>query len=105
VRPPPGHPALAAEGTTRGEVTEMLATLGFNLVFAVFVCSMILLICWAYDTAKAGVEARRSLAAGAKLAVPHYVRPSAASSDDSSCAERPSSWAMSRLPRINRRTR
>jgi hypothetical protein len=102
---PPARPASVAWSATCVEVTEMLATLGFNLVFAVFVCSMILLICWAYDTAKAGVEARRSLAAGAKLAVPHYVRPSAASSDDSSCAERPSSWAMSRLPRINRRTR
>jgi hypothetical protein len=49
----------------------MLAPLGFNLVFTVFVCSMILLICWAYDTAKAGVEARRSLTSGPKLAVPH----------------------------------
>jgi hypothetical protein len=69
---PPGRPASVAWSAACVEVTEMLATLGFNLVFAVFVCSMILFICWAYDTANAGVEARRSLAAGAKLAVAHY---------------------------------
>ncbi len=49
----------------------MLAPLGFNLVFTVFVCSTILFICWVYDTATARVEARRSMTAGPELPVVH----------------------------------
>jgi hypothetical protein len=38
----------------------MLAPLGFFLLYMVIVLSMVLLICWAYDTDRAGVEAGRT---------------------------------------------
>jgi hypothetical protein len=38
----------------------MLVPLGFYLLIMLIACTMILLICWAYDTASAAIEAGRS---------------------------------------------
>ncbi len=38
----------------------MLATLGFSLLNMLITCTIVLLICWVYDTEKAEIEADRS---------------------------------------------
>jgi hypothetical protein len=38
----------------------MLAPLGFSLLIMLIACTLVLLICWAYDSRKASLEAGRS---------------------------------------------
>src|SRR5262249_8202633 len=50
-------------GQTRGEASEMLATLAVNLSIILILYTLLLLICWAYDTVGDPVEAEGSRAA------------------------------------------
>jgi hypothetical protein len=51
----------------------MLATLGFSLLNMLITCTMVLLICWVFDTDRADIEADRSRPAD--LAFVGYTTP------------------------------
>jgi hypothetical protein len=68
----------------------MLAPLGFYLLIMLIACKMILLICWAYDTARAEIEAGRSRPADSEFvpdSIPHEWRQYIASIDHLGLAE------------------
>jgi hypothetical protein len=54
----------------------MLAPLGYNLSIMVGVCTLLLLICWAYDTVGAQIEAGGSRPAESEFLVHPYPRRS-----------------------------
>jgi hypothetical protein len=54
----------------------MLAPLGFFALIMLSTCTMILLICWAYDTDRAKIEAGRSQPADLEFAVHSHARRS-----------------------------
>jgi hypothetical protein len=63
----------------------MLAPLGFYLLMTLIECTMILLLCWAYDTARAEIEAGRSRPADSEFvldSIPQEWRPYFGSKDD-----------------------
>jgi hypothetical protein len=76
--PTPADLPSAAWSQTRGETSEMLTPLALFLLMMLIACTLTLLICWAYDTVGAEIEARRPRPAVLELPVhPHKRRFSA----------------------------